>query len=42
MTVVLNKIYMGEDLPKDFLDVPMTALLKKNQAKKCSDHRTIV
>ena len=32
---------MSGDWPKDFLDVAMIALPKKNQAKKCCDHRTI-
>jgi Reverse transcriptase (RNA-dependent DNA polymerase). len=32
---------MSGDWPKDFLDVTMIALPNKNQAKKCSDHRTI-
>ena len=41
MTALVNKIYMSGDWPKDFLDVTMIALPKKNQAKKCSDHRTI-
>jgi len=41
ITALFNKIYMSGDWPKDFLDVTMIALPKKNQAKKCSDHRTI-
>jgi Reverse transcriptase (RNA-dependent DNA polymerase). len=41
MTALVNKIYMSGDWPKDFLDATMIALPKKNQAKKCSDHRTI-
>ena len=41
MTVLVNNIYMSGDWPKDFLDVTMIALPKKNQAKECSDHRTI-
>ena len=32
---------MSGDWPKDFPNVTMIALPKKNQAKKCSDHRTI-
>ena len=32
---------MRGDWPNNFLDVTMIALPKKNQAKKCSDHRTI-
>ena len=32
---------MSRDWPKDFRDVIVIALLKKNEAKKCSDHRTI-
>ena len=39
MTALVNKIYMSGACPKDFLDVTMIA--QKNQAKKCSDHRTI-
>jgi hypothetical protein len=41
MTTLVNKIYMRGDWSKDFLDVTMIALTKKNQAKKCSEHRTI-
>ena len=41
ITALVNKIYMSGDWQKDFLDVTMIALPKKNQAKKCSDHRTI-
>ena len=37
ITALVKKIYMSEDRPKDFLDVTMIALPKKNQAKKCSD-----
>ena len=37
---MVNKIDMSRDWPKDFLDVTMIALPKKNQAKKGSDHRT--
>ena len=33
---------MSGDWPKDILDVTMIALPKKNQAKKCSDLRTII
>ena len=32
---------MSGDWPKDFLDVTMISLLKKNYANKCSGHRTI-
>ena len=39
MTALVNKT--SEDWPKDFLDVIMIPLPKKNKAKKCSDHRTI-
>ena len=39
MTALVNKIYMNGDWPKDFLDVTMISLPKKNQAKKCSDYR---
>ena len=31
---------MNGDCPKDFLDVTMIALPKKNQSKKCSYHRS--
>ena len=41
MTPLLNKTYMIGDWPKDFLDVTMIALPKKNQVKKCGDHRSI-
>ena len=41
MTALVNKIYMSGDWPKDFLDVSMIALPNKNQAKKCSDHKTL-
>jgi hypothetical protein len=41
MTALVNKIYMSGDWPKDFLDVTMIALPKKNHVKKCSDQRTI-
>ena len=33
MTALVNKIYMSGDWPKDFLDLTMIALPKKNQAK---------
>ena len=39
ITAVVNKIYISGDWPKDFLDVTVTAWPKKNQAKKCSNHR---
>ena len=41
MTALVNKIYISRDWPKNFLDIIMISLPKKNQAKKCSDHRTI-
>ena len=41
MTALVNKIYMSRDLSKNFIDVTMIALLMKNQAKKCVDHRRI-
>ena len=41
MIVQVNKIILSGDWPKYFLDVTMTALPKKNQAKKCNDHKTI-
>ena len=40
-TVLFNKIDIRADWPKDFLDVTIFALPKKNQEKKCSDHRPI-
>ena len=33
MTALVNKIYMSGDWPKDFLNVTMIALPKKNQEK---------
>ena len=33
MAPLVNKIYMRGDWPKDFLDVTMIALPKKNQVK---------
>ena len=41
MTALVNKVYLCGDWPKDFLDVTMIDLSKKNQATICSDHRTI-
>ena len=41
MTVPFNKIYKSGDQAQDFLGVMMIALQKTNQAKKCSDHKTI-
>ena len=41
MSALDNKIYMSGDWPNDFLDITIIALPKKNQTKKCSDHRTI-
>ena len=41
ITALVNKIYMSGDWAKDFLDVTMIALTKKNQGKKGSNHRTI-
>jgi Reverse transcriptase (RNA-dependent DNA polymerase). len=41
MTALVNKIYMSGNWAKDFLDVTMIALTKKNQGKKGSNHRTI-
>ena len=37
MTALVNGIYMSGDWPKDFIDVTMIALPKKNQGKKCSN-----
>ena len=33
---------MNGNWPKDFLDVSMIQLPKNNQAKKCSNHRSII
>ena len=42
MIALVNKMLdMSGDWSKDFLDVKMIALPKKNQAKKGSNHRTI-
>ena len=41
MNALVNKIYTTGDWPKDFLDVKMISLPKKNRAMKCRDHRTI-
>jgi hypothetical protein len=41
MTALIYKICTSADWPKDFLDVTVIALPKKNQVKKCSNHRTI-
>ena len=38
---LIKTIYETEEWSKDFTDVTMTALKKKTQATKCSDHRTI-
>jgi len=40
MTKLINTIYETGEWPKDFTEVTMIAL-KKPQATKCSDHRTI-
>ena len=39
MIELVNMIYMGGDQQRDFLDVTMIALPKKNQAKKCNNYR---
>jgi hypothetical protein len=41
MTKLINNIYETGDWPKDFTEVTMIALKMKQQATKCSDHRTI-
>ena len=41
LTKLINTIYENGEWPKDFTEVTMTALKKKTQATKCSDHRTI-
>jgi len=40
MTKLINAIYETGEWPKDFTEVMIIAL-KKTQATKCSDHRTI-
>jgi hypothetical protein len=40
MTKLINTIYKTGEWPKDFTEVTMIAL-KKPQATKCRDHRTI-
>ena len=42
ITALVNKIYMSGDCPKDFLDVTMISLPKKNQANKCSNTEQLV
>ena len=46
MNLLVNKIYMSGDWPKNFLNATILTLPKKNEAKKCSgsvpgqrDHR---
>ena len=39
MIAQVNEIYKSGDWPKDFLDVTMIELPKKNQTKKCSHCR---
>ena len=41
LTKLINTIYENGEWPKDFTEVTMTALKKKTQTTKCSDHRTI-
>jgi len=41
MTKLINTIYETGEWPKDFTEVTMIALMKKPQATKCSEHRTI-
>jgi len=41
MTKLINTIYETGDWPKDFTEVIIIVLKKKQQAAKCSDHRTI-
>jgi hypothetical protein len=40
MIKLINTIYETGEWPKDFTEVTMIAL-KKSQATKCNDHRTI-
>jgi hypothetical protein len=41
MMKLINTIYETGEWPKDVTEVKMIALKKKQQATKCSDHRTI-
>jgi hypothetical protein len=41
ITKLINTIYETGEWPKDFTEVTMIALKKKQQATKCSDHLTI-
>jgi hypothetical protein len=41
MTKLINTIYETGEWPKDFTKVTVTALKKKPQATKCSQHCTI-
>ena len=41
LTKLIDTIYETGEWPKDFKQVTMSALKKKTQATKCSDHRTI-
>ena len=41
MTKLINTIYETGEWPKDFTEVTIIALMKKTQATKSSDHRTI-
>jgi hypothetical protein len=41
MTQLINNKYETGDWPRDFVEVTITALKKKPEATKCSDHRTI-
>jgi hypothetical protein len=38
MTQLINKIYETGEWPKDFTEVTMIALKKKEKATKCSNH----
>ena len=42
LTALVNKIYISGDWPKDFLDVTMIALPKKNQAKNAVTSEQLV
>ena len=41
-TVLVNKTYMSEDWPKDFLDSTVIVLQKKNEAKSAVATKKIV
>ena len=41
MTQLIKNIYKNGKWPKEFSEVTMTALKKKQKVKKCSNHHTI-